>query len=163
MLFNLSSFYRFFVTFRLLPLSKPSEIVANTLLSNKLYGTSNYLEIYRCVRYSRRHFDSGVIRWGEIGCQSLLGVRVIDLSRLPENKSEHAKKSGASVSHILYGLHCILRFLRRRFPLHLCFCNFEVRLYFLNFWYKFMTFYLSSSSCHTVYTGVFVKSILLVS
>ena len=158
MLFSLSSFYCFFVTFRLLPLSKPSETVANTLLSNKLYGTSNYLEIYRCVRYSVI-----LIRWGEIGCQSLLGVRVIDLRRLPGNKSEHAKKSGASVSHIPYGLHCILRFLRRRFPLHLCFCNFEVRLYFLNFWYKFMTFYLSSSSCHTVYTGVFVKSILLVS
>ena len=107
MLFNLSSFYRFFVTFRLLPLSKPSEIVANTLLSNKLNGTSNYLEIYRCVRYSRRHFDSGVIRWGEIGCQSLLGVRVIDLRCLPENESEHAKKSGTSVSHIPYGLPCI--------------------------------------------------------
>ena len=52
MLFNLSSFYRFFVTFRLLPLSKPSETVASALLSNKLYGTSDYLEIYRCVRYS---------------------------------------------------------------------------------------------------------------
>lgn len=65
--------------------------------------------------------------------------------------------------HIPYGLHCILRFLRRRFPLHSGFCNFEVRLYFFNFWYKFMTFYLSSSSFHTVYTGVFVKSILLVS
>ena len=32
MLFNLSSFYRFFVKFRLLSLSKPSETVANTLL-----------------------------------------------------------------------------------------------------------------------------------
>ena len=52
MLFNFSSFYRFFVTFRLLPLSKPSETVANALLSNKLNGTSNYLEIYRSVRYS---------------------------------------------------------------------------------------------------------------
>lgn len=127
MLFNLSSFYRFFATFRLLPLSKPSEIVANTLLSNKLYGTSNYLEIYRCVRY-----NVILIRWGEIGCQSLLGVRVIDLRCLPGNKSEHAKKSGASVSHIPYGLLCILRFLRR-FLLHLGFCNFKVRLYFLNF------------------------------
>ena len=115
------------------------------------------------MRSLQRHFDSGVIRWGEIGCQSLLGVRVIDLSRLPEKKSEHAKKSYASVSHIPYGLLCILRFLRGRFPLHSGFCNFEVRLYFLNFWYKFMTFYLSSSSFHTVYTGVFVKSILLVS
>ena len=84
------------------------------------------------MRSLQRHFDSGVIRWGEIGCQSLLGVRVIDLRCLPGNKSEHAKKSGASVSHIPYGLLCILRFLRR-FLLHLGFCNFKVRLYFLNF------------------------------
>ena len=162
MLFNLSSFYRFFVTFRLLPLSKPSETVANTLLSNKLYGTSNYLEIYRCVRYSViliRDWFGGE----KLDANHSWGVRVIDLRCLPENKSEHAKKSCASVSHIPYGLLCILRFLRGRFPLHSGFCNFEVRFYFFNFWYKFMTFYLSSSSFHTVSTGVFVKSILLVS
>lgn len=115
------------------------------------------------MRSLQRHFDSGLIRWGEIGCQSLLGVRVIDLRCLPDKKSEHANKSCASVSHIPYGLLGILRFLRGRFLPHSGFCNFEVRLYFLNFWYKFMTFYSSSSSCHTVYTGVFVKSILLVS
>lgn len=46
------------------------------------------------MRSLQRHFVSGLIRWGEIGCQSLLGVRVIDLRCLPENKSEHAKKSG---------------------------------------------------------------------
>ena len=86
------------------------------------------------MRSLQRHFDSGFIRWGEIGCQSLLGVRVVDLRCLPENKSEHAKKSGASVSHIPYDLLCILRFLRMRFLLlHLGFCNVEVRLYFLNF------------------------------
>lgn len=162
MLFNLSSFYRFFVTFRLLPLSKPSETVANALLSNKLNGTSNYLEIYRSVRYSViliRGWSGGE----KLDANHSWGWGFLILAVCQRTNRNTRKKAVHQWVIFLTACFVSLRFLRGRFPLHSGFCNFEVRLYFFNFWYKFMTFYLSSSSFHTVYTRVFVKSILLVS